>query len=98
MKVVPLEPGFGAEIRGLDLIDVVSSDSAYRAMREVFEEHTVIVFRDQDVSDVIQIGFSHAFGPLERTKVGLADAGTLFVRITNIGPDGTLSRQTTVRP
>ena len=38
MKVVPLEPGFGAEIRGLDLIDVVSSDSAYRAGKALIAE------------------------------------------------------------
>ena len=89
MELVPLGPGFAAELRCIDLIDVVSSDWAYRAVREAFEEHTVIVFRDQKVSDDLQVGFSRAFGPLERTKVGLLSAGSLFVRITNIGPDGT---------
>ena len=89
MDVVPLGPGFAAELHGVNLIDVVSSDGAYRAVREAFDEHTVIVFRDQKLSDDLQIGFSRAFGPLERTKVGLLSAGTLFVRITNIGPDGT---------
>jgi alpha-ketoglutarate-dependent 2,4-dichlorophenoxyacetate dioxygenase len=62
MEVVPLGPGFAAELRGIDLIDVASSESAYLAVREAFEEHTVIVFRDQKVSDDIQIGFSRAFG------------------------------------
>ncbi len=88
MEVVPLGPGFAAELRGIDLIDVASSDPAYRAVREAFEEHTVIVFRDQRVSDDVQIGFSRAFGPLERTKVGLISAGALYIRMTNIGPDG----------
>lgn len=88
MEVVPLGPGFAAELRGIDLIDVASSESAYLAVREAFEEHTVIVFRDQKVSDDIQIGFSRAFGPLERTKVGLLSAGALYIRMTNIGPDG----------
>ena len=90
MELIPLGPGFAAELRGIDLIDAVSSDSAYRAVRDAFEEHTVIVFREQKVSDGLQIGFSRAFGPLERTKVGSPDAGTLFVRITNIGPEGIL--------
>jgi alpha-ketoglutarate-dependent 2,4-dichlorophenoxyacetate dioxygenase len=90
MEVIPLGPGFAAELRGVDLIDVASSDSAYRAVREVFEAHTVIVFRDQNVSDDIQTGFSRAFGPLERTKVGLLSAGALHIRMTNIAPDGTL--------
>jgi alpha-ketoglutarate-dependent 2,4-dichlorophenoxyacetate dioxygenase len=86
MEVVPLGPGFAAELRGIDLIDVVSSDAAYRAVREAFEEHTVIVFRDQ--TDDIQLGFSRAFGPLERTKVGLLSAGTHYIRMGNIGQDG----------
>src|SRR5215472_9128266 len=90
MEVIPLGPKFAAELRGVDLIDVASSDSAYRTVREAFEEHTVIVFRDQNVSDDIQTGFSRAFGPLERTKPGLLSAGTLFIRITNVAPDGTL--------
>jgi len=34
MDVLPLGPGFAAEVRGIDLIDVVCSDSAYRAVRE----------------------------------------------------------------
>jgi alpha-ketoglutarate-dependent 2,4-dichlorophenoxyacetate dioxygenase len=62
MELIPLGPGFAAELRGIDLIDAVSSDSAYRAVRDAFEEHTVIVFREQKVSDGLQIGFSRAFG------------------------------------
>jgi alpha-ketoglutarate-dependent 2,4-dichlorophenoxyacetate dioxygenase len=88
MEVIPLGPGFAAELRGIDLIDVVSSDAAYRAVREAFEEHTVIVFRDQKATDDIQLGFSRAFGPLERTKVGLLSAGTLYIRMGNIRQDG----------
>ena len=94
MEVVPLGPGFATELRGVDLIDVVSSDAAYRAVREAFEEHSVIVFRGQQVSDDIQASFSRAFGPLERTKVGLLSAGALYIRITNIALDGTLVSET----
>ncbi len=90
MEVVPLGPGFAAELRGVGLIDVVGSDAAYWEVRGALEEHSVIVFRDQEVTDEVQIGFSRAFGPLERTKIGLLSAGKLTLRITNIAPDGTL--------
>jgi alpha-ketoglutarate-dependent 2,4-dichlorophenoxyacetate dioxygenase len=90
MEVVRLGPGFAAELSGVDLIDVVSSDLAYREVREAFEEHTVILFRDQEVTEELQIGFSRAFGPLERTKVGLLSAGKLNLHITNMAQDGTL--------
>jgi alpha-ketoglutarate-dependent 2,4-dichlorophenoxyacetate dioxygenase len=90
MELVPLRPGFAAELRGVDLIDVVSSDAAYLAVREAFEEHSVVLFRNQDVSDDVQVAFSRAFGPLERTKVGSLAAGTLYVRVTNVAADGAL--------
>ena len=90
MELVPLGPGFAAELRGVDLIDVASSDAGYRAVREAFEEHSVVLFRNQDVSDDVQVAFSRAFGPLERTKVGSLCAGTLYVHITNVAEDGAL--------
>src|SRR6185437_10714286 len=40
MEVVPLGPGFGAEIRGLGLVDVASSAAAYGAVRAAFEAHS----------------------------------------------------------
>jgi alpha-ketoglutarate-dependent 2,4-dichlorophenoxyacetate dioxygenase len=90
MELVPLGPGFAAELRDVDLIDVAGSDAGYRAVREAFEEHSVIVFRNQDVSDDMQVAFSRAFGPLERTKVGSLAAGTFYVRATNVAADGAL--------
>ena len=88
MQTIPLHPDFGAEIRGVDLIDVVSSDHAYRAVREAFERFSVLVWRGQQVTDDLQAAVSRAFGPLEITKVGSLGEGTVYGRITNIGPDG----------
>lgn len=88
MEVIPLHAGFGAEIRGAGLIDVVSSDAVYQAVREAFERHSVLLWRGQNVTDDLQAAASRAFGPLEITKVGSLGEGTVFGRITNIGPDG----------
>ena len=94
MELVPLGPGFAAELRGVDLIDVASSDAAYLAVREAFEEHSVVLFRNQDVSDDVQAAFSRAFGPLERTKVGSLGARTFYSRLTNVAADGALVSET----
>jgi alpha-ketoglutarate-dependent 2,4-dichlorophenoxyacetate dioxygenase len=88
MEVIPLSPGFGAELRGITLSDVVSDDTAYAAVRAAFEEHSVLVLRDQDVTDEIQLAFSRRFGPPEVTKVGSQGTGTHFVILSTIGPDG----------
>src|SRR5213080_538150 len=88
MDVVPLGPGFAAELRGVTLNDVASDDAAYAAVRAAFEEHSVLVFRGQDVTDDIQLAFSQRFGPPEVTKVGSQGTGTHFVILSTIGPDG----------
>jgi alpha-ketoglutarate-dependent 2,4-dichlorophenoxyacetate dioxygenase len=88
MDVVPIGPGFGAEVRGITLADVASDDAAYAAVRAAFEEYSVLLLRDQDVTDDIQLAFSCRFGPPEIAKVGSEGAGTHFVILTTIGPDG----------
>jgi alpha-ketoglutarate-dependent 2,4-dichlorophenoxyacetate dioxygenase len=88
MDVVPLGPGFAAELRGVTLTDVAADDAAYSAVRAAFEEHSVLVFRGQDVTDEIQLAFSRRFGPPEVTKVGSQGTGSHFVILSTIGPDG----------
>jgi alpha-ketoglutarate-dependent 2,4-dichlorophenoxyacetate dioxygenase len=88
MDIVPCGPGFGAELRGVSLSDVASDDAAYAAVRAAFEEHSVLVLRDQEVDDEIQLAFSRRFGPPEVTKVGTQGTGTHFVVLTTISPDG----------
>ena len=51
MEVVPLGPGFAAQLRGITLAGIAKDDAAYAAARAAFEEHSVLVFRGQDVSD-----------------------------------------------
>jgi len=88
MDVVPLGPGFAAELRGVTLADVAADDAPYAAVRAAFEEHSVLVFRGQEVTDDIQLGFSRRFGPPEVTKVGSQGTGSHFVILSTIGPDG----------
>jgi len=88
MDAIPLGPGFAAELRGITLADVAANDQAYRAARAAFEEHSVLVLRDQDVTDEAQIAFSRRFGPLEVTPAASDGAGTHLVILTTIGKDG----------
>ena len=88
MDVVPLGPGFAAELRGVTLKDVASDEVAYAATRTAFEEHSVLVLRGQEVTDELQLAFSRRFGPPEVTKVGSQGTGSHFVILSTIGPDG----------
>jgi len=88
MNIVPLGPGFAAELRGVTLGDIAADDAAYAAARAAFEQHSVLVFRDQQVTDEGQLAFSRRFGPPEVTKVGSLGTGSHFVILSTIGPDG----------
>ena len=84
MQVRPLGPGFGAEIAGVGLAEVAGRDDAYELVRAAFEAHSVLVFRDQSISNELQVAFSRRFGPLEIAKAASLGEGTPFSILTNI--------------
>ena len=88
MDIVPLGPGFAAELRGVTLKDIAADEAAYRQTRAAFEEHSVLVFRDQDVTDEAQIAFTRRFGPLEVSHAASQGAGTNLVILSTIDKDG----------
>ncbi|GAB1814206.1 TauD/TfdA dioxygenase family protein [Mycobacterium sp. MUNTM1] len=88
MDIVPLGPGFAAELRGVTIHEVAAADAAYAAVRAAFEEHSVLVFRDQDVTDEAQLAFSRRFGPLEVTKPGSVGAGSNLVVLKTLDEEG----------
>jgi alpha-ketoglutarate-dependent 2,4-dichlorophenoxyacetate dioxygenase len=88
MEIIPLGPGFAAELRGVTLADIAADDAAYQETRSALEEHSVLVFRGQDVTDEVQLAFSRCFGPLEVTKVGSLGVGSNLVILSTIDADG----------
>ena len=61
---------------------------SYAAVRAAFEEHSVLLFRGQDVTDEAQLAFSRRFGPLEITKVGSEGFGTNLVILKTLDDNG----------
>src|SRR5918994_5248424 len=90
LEIRPLGPGFAAEVQGTGLADVAARDEVYREVRAAFEEHSVLLFRRQPVTDELQIAYSKRFGPLEVAKVATLAEGTPFSVLTNIDKDGSL--------
>ena len=70
-----LHPLFGLEVVG---VDVKTVDAAtFEAIVAAFNEHSVLLFRGQSLTDEEQIAFSRRFGPLETTIRSIASqAGT----------------------
>ena len=84
MELIALGPGFAAEVRGAGLADVAARDDVYAAVRAAFEEHSVLVFRNQPITDELQVAYSQRFGPLETAKAASLGEGTPFSILTNI--------------
>lgn len=88
MELVPLADGFGVEVKGVSLLDVAIDAQAYAEVRKAFETHSLLVFRDQQIADDIQVAYSRAFGPLELTKAVSLGANSFYSRLTNVSPEG----------
>ncbi len=61
----PLHPLFGVEILGIDVRRV--DEATFADVVQAFDEHSVLLFRRQPISDEEQIAFSRRIGPLETT-------------------------------
>ena len=64
IEVIPLNTYFGAEIRGLDLSQLLSDDD-FRTWSDAFAKYRLLLFRDQHFSADQQMAFSKLFGALE---------------------------------
>jgi alpha-ketoglutarate-dependent 2,4-dichlorophenoxyacetate dioxygenase len=70
MRMTPLHPRFGVEIHGVDLGAVTASDG-YPGIRQAFETHTLLLFRDQRLDDEAHLALGALFGPIEDRSQGM---------------------------
>jgi len=83
LSVTPLTPSFAARIDGADITRPLD-DRTWAEIRAAFEEHSVLLFRDQPLDDDTQVAFSRRFGSLEVTRSMNPAAGTPFARQSNL--------------
>jgi alpha-ketoglutarate-dependent 2,4-dichlorophenoxyacetate dioxygenase len=65
-------------------------DATFCAIFDAFQEHSVLVFRGQRVTDDEQMRFSERFGPLETTLASIGQERRLhpnLVDLSNVDPD-----------
>jgi alpha-ketoglutarate-dependent 2,4-dichlorophenoxyacetate dioxygenase len=89
ITIRPLHPHFVAEIAGVSLRAL--DDPTFAAVRGAFEEHSVLVFHDQHLTDDEQIAFTRRFGPLEETVRSIAQNTQVAPQIadlSNVDPEG----------
>ena len=87
-----LHPSFGVELSGVDLRQPLD-DSTWAHIWEAFNEHSLLVFHGQPLTDDEQMRFSLRFGPLETTVKTLGKEDRLhpnLVELANVDEDGKL--------
>src|SRR5262249_33115427 len=67
IEVVPLSNACGAEIRGVDVTKPLSQETL-EAIRQAWNQHLVLVFRGQQISQDHQLKFAAYFGDLGSRK------------------------------
>ena len=89
MEIQPLSKCVGAQIGGIDVSQPLSDD-AFQSIDDAYNQHSVLVFRDQKLTPEQQIAFSRRFGDLElspRTQFALPGRPEVLV-LSNIVVDG----------
>jgi alpha-ketoglutarate-dependent taurine dioxygenase len=93
IPVEPLSPALGAAIEGVDLRARLD-EAAVKAINDALNEHLVIVFRGQDLSEDDQLRAASYFGKVHirrRPASGRSPGGdydTPFMMVTNIVENG----------
>lgn len=77
-----LHPALGVEIVDIDVTRV--DDASFREIIAAFEEHSVLLFRGQLLTDEQQIEFSRRFGPLETTIKSIASQARTMAHIADL--------------
>ncbi len=73
----PLHPDFGVIIEDIDL-NQVSNNFLYKEIRELFENFSAILFKNQKISDDTHINFSKLFGQLENREAMATNSDVEF--------------------
>src|SRR6476620_4970090 len=89
LTIKRLYPLFVGEVTGIDLTQPITRED-FRTIWNAFNEHQILVFRDQAFDDESQIAFSRNFGELETMIAHPGNdwnPGHISV-MTNLGKDG----------
>ena len=82
LETRPLHALFGVEIVGVDVRRV--DDATFGRIVDALDEHSVLLFRRQPLTDEEQVAFSRRFGPLERTIRTIATQARDLAEISNL--------------
>src|SRR5579859_5036597 len=90
MRMTPLLPRFGVEIHDVDLAAVTAGDG-YAAIRQAFETHTLLLFRNQRLDDEAHLALGALFVPIEDRSQGANGPKPKRWQVSNRREDETIA-------
>ena len=92
VKITRKHPTFFAEVSGVDLRNSLS-DEEWKEIKFAFDEHAILLFRNQPLTDEQHVAFSERFGPVRiatnyHWKTESRFTHPQMIDISNIGNDG----------
>ena len=87
VKIEKVHPYIGARVTGVDLGQPID-EATFARILDAFNEHSVLVFPGQDITDEQQIAFSRRFGPLEETTFKVVADNPYVYRLSNVDEEG----------
>ena len=91
LTVRKLHPALGAEVTGVDM-RVLPDAATFRQLHDIWMEHLVLVFPDQDIGDEQHVAFTRRYGDLEVHHQKIIRSRFLpeIFRVSNVNDDGVL--------
>jgi alpha-ketoglutarate-dependent 2,4-dichlorophenoxyacetate dioxygenase len=89
VKINKLGAFIGVEIKDLDVTNI-QDKKVINEISELLSEFSVVIIRNQNISDDEHIRFSEFFGELELTKVGTDGSGSKLIILRNFDEDGNI--------
>jgi len=90
MRLAPLHDRFGVEVLDVD-VRRVRAGKLFAQIRTAFEEHSLLLFRNQDLDDAEHLRFGALFGPVEDRSMGANGPDPRMDNVTNRLADGTVA-------
>ena len=89
MEINKLGAFIGVEIKDLDVTNI-QDKKIINKIAELLSEYSVVIIRNQNITDEEHIKFSESFGKLELTKVGTDGSGSKLIILRNFDENGNI--------
>ncbi|MCP9482875.1 TauD/TfdA family dioxygenase [Shimia sp. CNT1-13L.2] len=91
-KTTPLTETFGAEVHDIDLTQIMTQ-ADFAPLRDLFDEHSTLLFRNQSLTDEAHLRIANFFGPIEDRLADERQPGEAYKvpEVSNVREDGSVS-------